>query len=136
MMQTTIIAIDPGREKCGIAVVEKTSGVLYQKVIETKELITIVKELCEKYQAFTIIMGNGTSSDKAKRNIETAMAEKKIELKLIDEYRTTDAAKIRYWQANPPRGLKKLIPTTMQVPPVPVDDYVAVILAERYFAKL
>jgi len=134
-MKRTIIAIDPGREKCGIAVVEKISGVLYQKVIETKELITIVKELSEKYQTFTIIMGNGTSSDKAKKHIETALVDKKIELKLIDEYRTTDAAKIRYWQVNPPRGLKRLIPTTMQVPPVPVDDYVAVILAERYFAK-
>ena len=135
MMEKVIIAIDPGREKCGIAVVEKMSGVLYQEVVETKELITIVKELSEKYQTVTIIMGNGTSSDKAKKHIETELAEEKIELKLIDEYRTTDAAKIRYWQANPPRGLKKLIPTTMQVPPVPVDDYVAVILAERYFAK-
>jgi len=135
-MKRAIIAIDPGREKCGIAVVEKMRGVLYQKVIDTKELSTIVKELSEKYQITTIVMGNGTSSDKAKKNIETSLADEKIELKLIDEYRTTDAAKVRYWQANPPRGLKRLIPTTMQVPPVPVDDYVAVILAERYFKNL
>jgi RNase H-fold protein (predicted Holliday junction resolvase) len=134
MMQTTIIAIDPGREKCGIAVVEK-NGVLYQKVIGTLELITVVKKLSEQYQVSTIVMGNGTSSDKAKKNLEEALAESKIDLQLIDEYRTTDAAKIRYWQTNPPRGLKRLIPTSMQVPPVPVDDYVAVILAERYFLK-
>ncbi|MDF2566186.1 MAG: Holliday junction resolvase YqgF [Massilibacillus sp.] len=134
MMQTTIIAIDPGREKCGIAVVEK-NGVLYQKVIGTLELITVVKKLSEQYQVSTIVMGNGTSSDKAKKKLEEALAESKIDLQLIDEYRTTDAAKIRYWQTNPPRGLKRLIPTSMQVPPVPVDDYVAVILAERYFLK-
>lgn len=135
MMKKTIIAIDPGREKCGIAVVEKTSGVVYQKVIDTKELSTIVKELSKKYQVSSIVMGNGTSSDQAKRHIETSLTEEKIDVQLVDEYRTTDAAKVRYWQANPPHGLMRLIPTTMQVPPVPVDDYVAVILAERYFEE-
>ena len=54
---------------------------------------------------------------------------------MVDEYNTTQLAKGEYWKANPPRGLKKLIPITMQVPPVPVDDYVAVILARRYIAN-
>jgi RNase H-fold protein (predicted Holliday junction resolvase) len=134
-MKKVVLAIDPGREKCGIAVAEKRSGALYQKVIDTKELISIVKELSEEYQVAVIVMGNGTSSDQAKKNIETFITDKQIDLQLVDEYRTTDAAKIRYCQANPPRGLMRLIPTTMQVPPVPVDDYVAVILAERYFTK-
>lgn len=134
-MENVVIAIDPGREKCGIAAAGKMSGVLYQKVIDTKELITIVKGLIEEFHAAVIVMGNGTSSGQAKKVMEAFLADKQIELKLVDEYRTTDAAKIRYWQANPPRGLKRLIPTTMQVPPVAVDDYVAVILAERYFAN-
>jgi len=134
-MQITLIAIDPGREKCGIVVFEKTRGVLYQKVIDTLELTKTVEELIEKYQVHTIIMGNGTSSIQAKKQLETSPVGKQITLELVDEYRTTDAAKIRYWQDNPPRGFRRLLPTTMQVPPVPVDDYVAVILAERYFAK-
>ena len=134
-MEKVVIAIDPGREKCGIAVTEKMDGVLYQKVIETVELTAVVKKLSEEYPVHAIVMGNGTSSDQAKKKLEAVAFEAKIDLHLVDEYRTTDAAKIRYWQANPPRGLKRLIPTTMQVPPVPVDDYVAVILAERYFAK-
>jgi RNase H-fold protein (predicted Holliday junction resolvase) len=133
MMKKVIIAIDPGREKCGIAVAEKISGVLYQKVINTIDLISVVKALSEEYQVSAIVMGNGTSSDKAKKQLEAVSAEKNITLQLVDEYRTTDAAKIRYWQANPPTGFRRLLPTTMQVPPVPVDDYVAVILAERYF---
>ena len=35
-------------------------------------------------------------------------------------------AKGEYWKANPPNGWRRLIPVTMQVPPVPVDDFVAV----------
>ena len=53
---------------------------------------------------------------------------------VVDEYRTTEMAKKEYWKVNPPRGLKKLIPLGMQVPPVPVDDFVAVILARRYIS--
>jgi hypothetical protein len=37
-----------------------------------------------------------------------------------------------YWQENPPKGLKKLIPLGMLVPPVPLDAYAAVILVRRF----
>ena len=40
----------------------------------------------------------------------------------------------REYQATP-RGLRRLLPTSMQVPPVPVDDFVAVILGTRYLAR-
>ena len=33
------------------------------------------------------------------------------------------------------RGLRRLLPTSMQVPPVPVDDFVAVILGTRFLAR-
>jgi hypothetical protein len=52
-----------------------------------------------------------------------------------DEYRTTELAKGEYWKANPPKGWRRLIPVTMQVPPVPVDDFVAVILARRFLPE-
>ncbi|HKM17981.1 MAG TPA: pre-16S rRNA-processing nuclease YqgF, partial [Limnochordia bacterium] len=33
---------------------------------------------------------------------------------------------------HPPRGWRRLLPVSLQTPPVPIDDYVAVILAQRY----
>jgi hypothetical protein len=36
----------------------------------------------------------------------------------------------------PPQGLKKLIPQGMRLPPVPIDDIVAILLIERYLAGL
>ena len=48
------------------------------------------------------------------------------------EYRTTDDAKRAYWAAHPPTGWRRFFPTSMQVPPAPVDDFVAVLLAKRY----
>jgi RNase H-fold protein (predicted Holliday junction resolvase) len=132
----TIISIDPGREKCGMAVVHKEKGVLQQAIINTINLATTVEQLTNDYHTNTIIMGDGTSSKEAKKNLEKINNNgQPLTLILVDEYRTTDEGRLRYWRENPPKGLKRLIPVTMQVPPCPVDDYVAVILAERYFSK-
>ena len=57
---------------------------------------------------------------------------REIPVEIVDEYRTTDDARRAYWKAHPPRGWRRFLPTGMQVPPVPVDDFVAVLLAQRY----
>lgn len=133
-MKDTIIAIDPGREKCGIAAVHQKDGVLYKEVVETRTLTATVQDLAAAYHLTTIIIGDRTTSRKIRSLLEQIQVNGKLFTIIpVDEHRSTDAARRRYWQENPPRGLKRLIPTTMQVPPVPVDDYVAVILAERYF---
>ena len=132
---SSVIGIDPGREKCGVAVVDKQNGILCRKVIDTKNLVEVVKVFVKDYKTKIIIIGNGTTSKEAQTKIVDSFLAKEIELICVDEYRTTDLAKIRYWQENPPRGWRKMIPTSMQVPLVPVDDYVAVILAERYLKK-
>ena len=62
-MNDEILAIDPGREKTGIAIL-KNSDVLEHKIINSDELVQIIKSLLEKYIIKTIVMGNGTSSKK------------------------------------------------------------------------
>ncbi|OAM92752.1 Tex protein YqgF-like domain-containing protein [Pelosinus fermentans] len=129
----TIISIDPGREKCGLAAVHPEKGVLQKKIISTQDLPSIIKEWISKYKTNTVIMGNGTSSKEAKNLLEKILIDgQSLVVNLVDEYRTTDDGRRRYWQENPPQGFRRLIPVTMQTPPKPVDDYVAVILAERY----
>ncbi|MBP2627246.1 MAG: Holliday junction resolvase YqgF [Firmicutes bacterium] len=135
-MNPIIIAIDPGREKCGIAVVHKNEGVLTQQVINTTELNSVIQRLGTDYETSTVVIGDRTSSKEARQNLEQMkIAGQLLTITLVDEHRSTDQARLRYWQANPPKGFKRLIPVTMQVPPRPIDDYVAVILAERYFNK-
>jgi len=135
-MNQIIIAIDPGREKCGIAVVHQHDGVLFQEVINTKELNSIVQQLIADYHTSTVVIGDRTSSQEAKQNLEQIkIAGLPLAVIFVDEHHSTDQARCRYWRENPPQGFKRFIPVTMQVPPQPVDDYVAVILAERYFAK-
>lgn len=128
-MKNEILAIDPGREKTGIAIL-KNSDVLEHKIINSEELVQTIKSLLEKYIIKTIIMGNGTSSKKKYDLLKREFIDRDIVL--INEYRTTDEARKLYFQENPPKGWKKLIPLGMQVPPVPVDDYAAIVIGRKY----
>lgn len=128
-MNDEILAIDPGREKTGIAIL-KNSDVLEHKIINSDELVQIIKSLLEKYIIKTIVMGNGTSSKKKYDLLKREFIDSDIVL--INEYRTTDEARKLYFQENPPKGWKKLIPLGMQVPPVPVDDYAAIVIGRKY----
>jgi len=135
-MNQIIIAIDPGREKCGIAVVHRNKGVVSQQVIQTAELTNVVQELITAHHISRIVLGDRTSSREAKQTLERInTADRPLTITLVDEHQSTDQARLRYWQVNPPQGYRRLIPVTMQVPPGPIDDYVAVILAERYFRQ-
>lgn len=128
-MNDQILAIDPGREKTGIAIL-KNSDVLEHKIINSEELVQIIKSLLEKYIIKMIVMGNGTSSKKKYDLLKREFIDRDIVL--INEYRTTDEARKLYFQENPPKGWKKLIPLGMQVPPVPVDDYAAIVIGRKY----
>ena len=125
-----VAAIDPGREKCGLAVVDGNGRALEQAVVATARLADELALRVKRYQPERIVLGNGTTSRAAEETIRAAFPDVPVEI--VDEYRTTDDAKVAYWKAHPPTGWRRFIPTEMQVPPEPVDDFVAVILAQRY----
>ena len=136
MTAEIVLAVDPGREKCGLAVVHKEQGVICKTIIATTDLAATTASLAVNYKLATVIIGNSTTSRTAQAELAAISVNgQNITLIPISEYRSTDEARKRYWRDNPPQGLKRLIPTGMQTPPVPVDDYAAVILAERYFAS-
>ena len=128
-----VAAVDPGREKCGVAVVDENGRALEQAVVATVRLAEELSLRVKRYRPDRIVLGNGTTSRAAEEKIRAAFPD--LPVAIVDEYRTTDDAKIAYWKAHPPTGWRRLLPTGMQTPPEPVDDFVAVILAQRYLLK-
>ncbi|SFT61710.1 RNase H-fold protein, predicted Holliday junction resolvase [Selenomonas sp. GACV-9] len=128
-----IAALDPGRDKCGFAVLAGDGTVLWQQVIETARLEDELIAARQRFGFDRLVEGNGTTSQQARERIETALPD--LPVVVVDEYRTTEMAKGEYWKAHPPKGWRRLLPVTMQVPPEPVDDFVAVILGHRYLQK-
>lgn len=123
-----ILAIDPGRDKCGVVVINRQAEIKYQRVIETSKLKSIVNELVNEFEVERIILGDGTTSQSAQQTLEIF----NISIQVVNEKHTTEEARKLYWKKNPPKGLRRLLPTSIQVPPQPVDDLVAEILAERF----
>lgn len=128
-----ILAIDPGTDKCGLAIVGLDEGIILREVISRDSLKDRIIHLISEYKADQILLGSGTGSSKAHCDLNTTQVP--IPIKLVDESYTTLLARKRYFKEHPPRGIWRLIPTSLQNPREPVDDYVAVILAERWLHR-
>jgi hypothetical protein len=126
-----ILAVDPGREKCGIAVVAQSGEILYRAIVPSPDLTAVVRALVEQYHPIHLVCGRGTGSKPIVHGLQAAALA--IPLTLVDEAYTSEAARARYVAENPPRGLARLLPHSLRTPPVPYDDYVAIILAERFW---
>lgn len=124
------IGIDPGREKCGLALVHSVRGVLKIQVVPTSHLFNAVALLSELGQTEIVVIGNGTGANQFLIPLAA-----KYQLQIVDETHTTELARQRYWQDHPTQGWRRLIPTGLQVPPEPVDGYAAVIIAERWLEQ-
>jgi len=128
-----ILAIDPGSKKCGFAVLDETGQVLESTVLERIELPDRVPLLLSKHGISIIIIGRSAFGKAVER--ELIKLEIKASFIFIPEKDSTRQARERYWTENPPAGLWKFIPTSLRVPPVPIDNYAAVILGERFLNK-
>ena len=126
-----IVGIDPGRDKCGVAVLNSGGEIFFEQVIETAEFETVLKNLLAQYKLELAILGDGTTH----KNAEKILRGLNLEVKIVDEKHTTEQARLLYWKKNPPRGWRKFLPTSLQVPPEPVDGIVAEILVKRHLQK-
>lgn len=124
------MGIDPGKDKCGVAVLTASGEIKYQRVVATEELDTVIKTLSAQFDIESVILGDGTTHKAATQKVKAAG----LNFQLVDEKHTTEEARREYWKKNPPRGWRRLLPTSMQVPPEPVDAIVAEILVRRYLA--
>jgi RNase H-fold protein (predicted Holliday junction resolvase) len=131
--EKTVLAVDPGTSKCGMCVVRRDSDqqlhVIWRAIVPTTGIVPKLHEAyaAEPYQL--VIIGDGTNSKDVVRAIREHLTS--MGILVIDEKNTTIAARERYWEHHPRKGWRRFWPATLQVPPEPVDDFVALILAER-----
>ena len=119
--------MDPGREKCGMAVCGP-KGVLVHRVVGIGDLYQVSRQWMESYLVEAVIVGNQTGFKQA---FDT-LSRLGLRVEGVAERNTTLLARRRYFRDHPPRGWRRLVPLSLQVPPEPYDDYAAVVLAEAY----
>ena len=124
-----ILGVDPGRDKTGLAVVDSMGAILWRAVVETSRLTLELPPLLTSWNVARIALGNSTSSQNARAQIESVCPNVPIEL--VNERNSTLEARALYFEAHPPRGWRRLWLLSLQVPPIPTDDFAAAIIARR-----
>jgi RNase H-fold protein (predicted Holliday junction resolvase) len=134
LSQPLILGFDPGRQKCGLAVMGLDRILRHKAVVAATEVLAAIAQLQQDYPISLVVMGNQTSAGEWKAQLLTLAEPPRI--MLVDERYTSLEARDRYWQMYPPRGWRRLLPQGMRQPPCPIDDIVAILLIERYLNRL
>jgi len=129
-----ILGFDPGKDKCGIAVMGRDKKVCYHQVVPSESAISTIQSLCKQFPIELLVMGDQTTSKSWKQKLTQSLSPF-IKIVQIDERYSSLEARERYWQMYPATGLSRFIPQGMRTPRRPVDDIVAIVLIERYFNK-
>jgi RNase H-fold protein (predicted Holliday junction resolvase) len=124
------LGFDPGKDKCGVAVVDRTGVASYHEVISSDTLLEQLPALCAQWQVSQVVMGDRTTAKQWQKKLTQALPNTPISL--VDEHYSTLAARDLYWEMYPAQGFQRLIPQGMRLPPRPIDDLVAIILVRRY----
>jgi RNase H-fold protein (predicted Holliday junction resolvase) len=129
-----ILGFDPGRDKCGVAVVRTDRNVCFHEVVPAAEAIATINALGQQYNITQLVLGNQTTALQWRQQLEQNLTPL-LPITLIDERYSTLEARDRYWAMYPAKGLTRLIPQGMRDVPRPIDDIVAIILVERYLEQ-
>ena len=135
-MTETVLAIDPGRAKCGLAVVTgpEFPRCLERLVVETERLtLTVAEILRRRPNTGKFLIGDATHSATLRRALEEMFPQ--VPLLTVNEHGTSARARMRFLQENPPRGWRRLLLPGLRSPEISYDDYAALLLAEDYFSK-
>lgn len=133
--QPVILGFDPGRQKCGLAVMGVDRRLYYHQVVAAERAIATVQTLRQQFPISLLVMGDQTSSKAWKQKFAEDLPDP-LRVITVDERNSSLEARDRYWQMYPPKGVTRLIPQGMRTPPREVDDIVAILLIERYLERL
>ncbi len=134
LLTPTLLGFDPGRDKCGLAVVGLDRALHYHQVIASPNVSVTIQNLREIYPISSIVMGDQTSARQWKQQLSDLPNAPRI--MLVDERYSSLEARDRYWEMYPPKGIGRLLPQSLRSIPRPIDDIVAILLVERYLKRL
>jgi len=124
----TVLGVDPGTRKCGIAVVREAGAPPTLEIVPIDALAARLRAIVAETPVDVVAIGRGTNAAAITETVRALG----LNVELVDERETTLLARARYFADHPPRGWRRLIPRGMLLPPRPIDDYAALLIAERY----
>ena len=123
-----LAGLDPGRSKCGLVLTDAERRRIGQAlVLPPLDALAQLQRWHQQQQLVAVVLGDGTGSARWQQQLSPLLP-----VWMIDERGTTLAARQRYWQLEPVRGWRRLVPSGLRQPPRDWDDVVAQLLLERW----
>ena len=126
-----VLGIDPGTRKAGFAVADTAGRALELGIEPVESLLERLHCLLSAHRISAVALGRGTNAAPVLSQLTTLG----LPVHLIDETETTLRARGLYFEDHPPRGWRRLIPLGLQLPPRPIDDYAALLIARRFIER-
>ncbi len=127
-----LLGVDPGTRKCGYAVVERIDAPpLALGIVPLEQFGPRLATLRANFEIDMVAIGHGTNA----AAISAMVREAGLPFALVDERETSLRARARFFIDHPPRGWRRLVPRGMLLPDRPIDDYAALLIAERYLSR-
>ena len=124
-----LLGVDPGTRKCGYAVIERPGAPpAALGIVPLGEFEAQLSALRARFPIDMVAIGHGTNAGVVSNVVRDAG----LAFALVDERETTLRARARFFDDHPPRGWRRLIPRGMLLPDRPIDDYAALLIAERF----
>ncbi|HEY5256999.1 MAG TPA: hypothetical protein VIJ12_01320 [Candidatus Baltobacteraceae bacterium] len=127
---TAVLGVDPGTRKVGYALVDADGTTILRGIEGMPGLLPRIGALAASCTIEAIALGGGTNVDPVRRLLEQTG----LPVHLVDEHETTLEARGLYFRDHPPAGWRRLLPLGLQLPPRPIDDYAAELIARRWLA--
>lgn len=124
------LGVDPGSSKTGLALVDEHGQIKKLHIARMERFPEELLTFCGEAKLAAVISGNGTHSKSIAQEIKRLLPS--LSLHFVEEAYSTEAARKLYWEVNPPKGLKKLVPLGLLVPSEPLDAYAAVVQVRRW----
>ena len=125
----TVLGLDPGTRKCGYAVVAAVDAPpLSLGIVPLEALAERLRDVLAATPAALAAVGRGTNAAVV-ADVVRALG---LPVELVDERETTLLARARFFRDHPPRGWRRIVPRGMLLPDRPIDDYAALLIAERF----
>ena len=134
MLNQCFMAVDPGRDKCGLAIMA-AEKIIFSGIVMREALMERLTHLLACHQIDFIAIGDKTGSKDFCRELKAVFGDS-VKTVLIDEHNSTFQARALYWRDHPPSGLWRFIPLSLRKPSRAIDDYAAEVLAWRVVSKV
>lgn len=125
-----LLGVDPGRSKTGLALVDEKGNIEKLHIAFMDNFLQELKTFCKGVELKAVVLGDGTNC----KTVSQVIAESypKLEQHIVGEAYSTEEARKLYWEVNPPKGWKRLVPMGLLVPDEPLDAYAAVVQVRRW----